>query len=118
MLLFFIGEYGHMIVASALMVIFFFGGYHIPLVDPQVISDFIQQNIISGNIGNIILGLFYHVVFLIKLAVFIWIFVHVRWTLPRFRYDQLMDLGWKTMLPWALGNTIITAIVIFVSRMA
>jgi NADH-quinone oxidoreductase subunit H len=51
--------------------------------------------------------------YFIKLAIFLWIFIHVRWTLPRFRYDQLMDLGWKTMLPWALANTMITAAIIF-----
>ena len=51
----------------------------------------------------------------VKFGLFLWIFIHVRWTLPRFRYDQLMDLGWKTMLPWALANTIVTAVVIYVA---
>jgi NADH-quinone oxidoreductase subunit H len=55
-------------------------------------------------------------VFLTKVVFFLWLFIWVRWTLPRFRYDQLMDLGWKTMLPWALGNTIVTALVIFIMR--
>jgi len=50
------------------------------------------------------------------MAVFVWIFIQVRWTLPRFRYDQLMDLGWKTMLPWALANTILTAALIYVAH--
>ncbi|MEQ1879297.1 MAG: NADH-quinone oxidoreductase subunit H, partial [Bdellovibrionia bacterium] len=45
-----------------------------------------------------------------------WIFIHVRWTLPRFRYDHLMDLGWKTMVPWGLANIIVTAIVLFLAR--
>ena len=53
-------------------------------------------------------------VFMVKMLFFLWIFIWVRWTLPRFRYDQLMDLGWKTMLPWALFNTLVTAFVIFV----
>ena len=48
---------------------------------------------------------------------FLWIFVWVRWTLPRFRYDHLMDLGWKTMLPWALANVIVTAGLMVLARM-
>jgi NADH-quinone oxidoreductase subunit H len=51
-----------------------------------------------------------------KVVVFLWIFIWVRWTLPRFRYDQLMDLGWRTMLPWALFNTVATAVVILIMR--
>jgi NADH-quinone oxidoreductase subunit H len=57
-----------------------------------------------------------HVVLLAKVVLFLWIFIWVRWTLPRFRYDQLMDLGWRKMLPWALANTILTAIVVLLMR--
>lgn len=114
--LFFIGEYGHMLVASGLMVTFFFGGYQLPFVTPQEVLGWIQANVASGNLAAVLNGLFHHVVFLAKVAVFLWIFIHVRWTLPRFRYDQLMELGWKTMLPWALANTIMTAIIIFIAH--
>jgi NADH-quinone oxidoreductase subunit H len=51
-----------------------------------------------------------------KILFFLWVFIWVRWTLPRFRYDQLMDLGWKTMLPWALFNAIATAVIVLVLR--
>ena len=57
-----------------------------------------------------------HIVLLVKMVFFLWIFIWVRWTLPRFRYDQLMDLGWRKMLPWALVNTIATAVVILAMR--
>lgn len=116
MLLFFIGEYGHMLVASGLMATFFFGGYEIPGVLPETVLAWVQSNLAGGNAGAIIAGLLHFLVFLAKVAVFLWIFIQVRWTLPRFRYDQIMDLGWKTMLPWALANTILTAFVIFLAH--
>ena len=116
MLLFFIGEYGHMLVASGLMATFFFGGYLIPGVTPDEVLAWVQAHVASGNLGAILSGLIHFGVFLAKVAVFLWIFIQVRWTLPRFRYDQLMDLGWKTMLPWALANTIATAVIIFIAR--
>jgi NADH-quinone oxidoreductase subunit H len=115
MLLFFIGEYGHMMVASGLMATFFFGGYQIPLVAPTEVLEWASTWASSPNMAAIVTSVIHHLVFMIKLAIFLWIFVHVRWTLPRFRYDQLMDLGWKTMLPWALANTILTAVVIAVT---
>ncbi len=65
---------------------------------------------------SVFAALLLHLVLLGKIVVFLWIFIWVRWTLPRFRYDQLMDLGWKTMLPWALVNTILTAIVVLIMR--
>lgn len=114
--LFFIGEYGHCLVASALMVTFFFGGYQIPFITPDEMLVHVQGLMGAGNAAAIVNGLLHHVVFLIKMAVFVWIFIQVRWTLPRFRYDQLMDLGWKTMLPWALANTILTAALIYVAH--
>lgn len=117
MLLFFIGEYGHMLVGSALMVTFFFGGYQFPFVTPQEVLQSVSTHVASPNLASLVTGLIHHVFFLLKVFVFLWIFIQVRWTLPRFRYDQLMDLGWKTMLPWALFNTIATAAMIYVSMM-
>lgn len=117
MLMFYIGEYGHMLVGSALMVVFYFGGYHLPFWPDSVVSDFLSSMGMGASMVSLLTALFLHVVFLTKVLFFLWVFIWVRWTLPRFRYDQLMDLGWKKMLPWALANTIITAIVIVMARM-
>ncbi len=116
MLMFFIGEYGHMMIASGLMVTFFFGGYSIWNITPAEVHLWLTETLsVSTTVANILNTTIHFLSYNIKFAVFLWIFIHVRWTLPRFRYDQLMDLGWKTMLPWALGNTIITATVIFIT---
>lgn len=116
MLMFYIGEYGHMLVGSALMAVFYFGGYNIPLVPAETITAFFAQHF-GPTASSALTALVTHVVLFTKILFFLWVFIWVRWTLPRFRYDQLMDLGWKTMLPWALANTIVTAIVIAVARM-
>jgi NADH-quinone oxidoreductase subunit H len=113
MLMFFIGEYGHMMIASGLATTFFFGGYGIPGITVQEM----QQTILGWGFSEVgaqgLNALIHFLSYNIKFAIFLWIFIHVRWTLPRFRYDQLMDLGWKTMLPWALANTIATAAIIY-----
>ncbi len=103
MLMFYIGEYGHMMVASALLVTFFFGGWDLPFG-----SEGVREAIGSSFLYSLVM----HLVFMGKVLLFLWIFIWVRWTLPRFRYDQLMDLGWKTMLPWALFNTVATAAIV------
>jgi NADH-quinone oxidoreductase subunit H len=115
MLMFFIGEYGHMMIAAGLMTTFYFGGYGIPGVSVQEVQQFGASLLGSETAGNIFNTVIHFLSYNVKFAIFLWIFIHVRWTLPRFRYDQLMDLGWKTMLPWALANTIITATVIFLA---
>ncbi len=86
--MFFMAEYVNMAVASALTVTLFFGGWTFPGFHPH------------GALGAILSVL----VFVAKTVFFLWVFVWVRWTLPRFRYDQLMRIGWKALLPLALVN--------------
>jgi len=95
--LFFMGEYASMIAASALMTTLFLGGWTLPIFG----LDAPAQTLWAGlaQIG----------VFLAKTAAFVIVFIWVRWMLPRFRYDQLMSLGWKRMTPVALANIIVTA---------
>ncbi len=115
MLLFYMGEYGHMMVASALLATFYFGGYALPLpwMTQQWVEGLLANHFQSTTVISLLTALIFHISLLIKIGLFLWVFVWVRWTLPRLRYDQLMDLGWKTMLPWALANTCITAVWIY-----
>ena len=92
--LFFLAEYINMVTASALTVTLFFGGWALPFVDYP-----------DGAWGTVLSGL----VFFVKVAAFLFLFIWVRWTLPRFRYDQLMNLGWKLMLPLSLAVILLTA---------
>ena len=119
MLLFFIGEYGHMIVSSALLVVFFFGGYDIPWFSNWIVSSCHRLGLEFGlglSLVSLAISLIFLLSFLLKVALTLWIFIWIRWSLPRFRYDQLMNLGWKKMLPWALFNTVLTAIALLISQ--
>ncbi len=111
--MFFIGEYAHMMIACGLMVVFYFGGFGLGWWTPEQVHAWFSG--FSPNIASLLTALVHLLAFFVKFGFFMWIFIWVRWTLPRFRYDQLMDLGWKTMLPWALVNTIATALIIYVA---
>ncbi len=93
--LFFLGEYAAMFVASCVIVALFLGGWHLP---------FVTERAEVGVVG----ALQQLLVYFGKVGAFVFFFIHVRWTLPRFRYDQLMDLGWKLALPLALVNLLVT----------
>ena len=97
--LFLFSEYVAMFVSSALMAILFFGGYNFPGMD--YLKD-------SPNL----LALISVMVFFAKIFVFIFVFMWIRWTIPRFRFDQLMHLGWKVLIPIALVNMLITGFVV------
>ena len=101
-----------MMVASALIVTFYFGGYDLPFDWSVKLNELVRSVFTSPNLGNVMAALVFHGVFMAKVIFFLWFFIWVRWTLPRFHYDQLMDLGWKTMLPWALANVLVTALFI------
>lgn len=99
--LFFLGEYAAMIAGSALMVTVFFGGWTLPFLG----LDTPAQSVLGGII---------HIgIFVAKVGCFMIGMIWVRWMLPRFRYDQLMSLGWKRFLPLALVNILVTAVWLF-----
>jgi NADH-quinone oxidoreductase subunit H len=105
--LFPISEYCNMVTASALMATLFFGGWDVPFTGRDNIGPF------SGW-----LTLLSILIFLLKTAFFLFVYIWVRWTLPRFRYDQLMSLGWKVMLPTALAYIVIIASAILILESA
>ena len=93
--MFYMAEYANMITAAALTVTLFFGGWDLPFLNET-----------SMGMLGVVLSV---AAFIFKTAFFLFLFIWVRWTFPRFRYDQLMNLGWKVMLPLALFNIFITA---------
>jgi NADH-quinone oxidoreductase subunit H len=103
-------EYQNMATACGLFAALFFGGYHGLGWLHQIIIDHVALSHMAGEWLRVLLemGAFFG-----KVIFFMWFFVWVRWTLPRFRYDQLMDLGWKVMLPLSLANIFVTGILIY-----
>ncbi len=108
--LFFVAEYCHMIIGSAVFILLFFGGWN-PL--PWfTLSDLIHalSNILPCATTPLFMGTVGIVIFLGKIIFSIFFFMWVRWTLPRFRYDQVMNIGWKKLLPLAIANLIVYTI--------
>lgn len=94
-------EYINMFVSSAVMAALYWGGYNYPGMD-----------YVAAHLGPTWAPLIGTGVFFLKIVLFIFFFMWVRWTIPRFRYDQLMNLGWKGLIPLAIANIIITGVVI------
>ena len=92
--MFFMAEYMNMIIGSAVVVTLFLGGWH-----------FFGLETVGGPVWS---GIISFGIFFVKTAIFLFVFIWVRWTLPRFRYDQLMNLGWKFLLPIALSSIVVT----------
>lgn len=102
--LFFMAEYGAMVIVSAVAVTVYLGGWYAP---------FVYRLTEAKGYHNlyVIVSL---LVFLVKLSAILYLYFWLRWTLPRFRYDQLMDIGWKWLIPAALINITLSALAIFV----
>lgn len=99
--LYMFGEYVNMFIGNAVIVVLFLGGYNFPGIDW-----------VTENWGENTAGILSVVAFLSKTFIGIVVFMWIRWTLPRFRYDQLMHLGWKKLIPIALLNLVVTGAVI------
>ncbi len=99
--LFFLGEYSNMVASAAMMVTLFFGGWTLPFWG------------LDHPAATLVAGLAHILIFLVKMLLFMVLFIWVRWMFPRFRYDQLMDLGWRRFVPLALANILVTAVVLW-----
>src|SRR5260370_25801687 len=102
--LFFLGAYAAMITGSAVIVTLFFGAWHVPFLQSTIHSPF--------SFFGIVLGLLHIAAFFLKVALLLFFFIWVRWTLPRFRYDQLMRLGWYFFIEIALVNVFVVALIL------
>jgi len=101
--LFFMGEYANVTAASAMIVTLFFGGWTLPFagLDHAAAPD------------QWFIGILHIIIFLAKTCFILFMIIWVRWMWPRFRYDQLMNLGWRHFIPLALANIVVTAVVLW-----
>ncbi|MBX3268408.1 MAG: NADH-quinone oxidoreductase subunit NuoH [Acidobacteria bacterium] len=99
--LFFMAEYVNMFTVSVMCVVLFLGGWYVPGLSHIF------------EVGSVPYALVSHAAFLLKIFFFLFLYIWIRGTLPRFRFDQLMSFGWKFLLPVAIGNVIVTTIVVF-----
>lgn len=107
--LFFLGEYAMMFVLCALTVSLFFGGYEVPWLSQPLLLEWLSPYLSQGP-AHFVLFIIGFTALLLKIILLMWLFVQVRFTVPRFRYDQLMKLGWMYLLPLALANVVVMAL--------
>jgi len=100
--LFFMAEYAAMVVVSAIATTLYLGGWYFPFA----------YKLEAAGYHNLFVALSI-VIFLVKMTLLLYLYFWLRWTLPRFRYDQLMDIGWKWLLPASLTNIVVSAMAIF-----
>lgn len=96
---FFLAEYANMIIASAMIITLYLGGWQIPYIE-------------TLNLGTTVTTILQISAFMVKMGALLFFFIWVRWSIPRFRYDQLMSLGWKVMFPLSLLNVVYVAVII------
>jgi len=100
--MFFLAEYMHVVINSMLMVTFFFGSYHLPFAGYWL-----------PELSPVAKGILDVLVFTAKTAFFVFLFIWVRWTIPRFKFNQVMKLGWSRLLPLSIINFIVIAAILF-----
>ncbi|WP_373049197.1 complex I subunit 1/NuoH family protein [Vulgatibacter sp.] len=105
--LFMISEFMEIVVLSGVVVAIFLGGFHLPLPPAWGVEQWI-----AANWGVFPLAVILGLTFLAKLGILTWVQLVIRWTMPRFRYDQIQTLGWKVLLPLAIVNIVVTGVLI------
>jgi NADH-quinone oxidoreductase subunit H len=104
--MFYVGEFVEISVLSGIAVVFFFGGYHVPGIDPA------WATVGHAGLDGWVWALIMLCAFGLKIIVGNIVLQQIRWTFPRFRYDQVMNLGWKILLPIALANIFVTGVIL------
>ncbi len=102
-------EYINMFISSAIMAGVYFGGYNFPYAQEFYTS-------MGWETGSVAISVVGFLVYFAKVVGFILLFMWIRWTLPRFRYDQLMNLGWKVLIPLSILNLVATALIQYYVR--
>ena len=105
--LYLFSEYVNMFISGVVMSTLFFGGYDIP---------FVNEAALATHIGGNWVALLGFGALITKAFIFVSIFIWIRWTIPRFRYDQLMNLGWKGLIPLSLVNMVATAVIMLLRK--
>ena len=106
---FFMAEYMNCATISALVSVMYFGGWHLPYLPDATLLSWL------GGSWNL-LAIVQVSVFIAKMAFFLLVFVWVRWTIPRFRFDQLMKLAWGNLIPLGLINIVVTAVILYLKE--
>ncbi len=101
--MFYLSEYANMATSSLLMVVLYFGGWQLPF----------PQEWLGLEDGTILLALVQAAIMIAKAICFVFVIIWIRWSIPRFRYDQVMKLGWKVLIPLSLINLVVTAFVVY-----
>ncbi|MDP6625341.1 MAG: NADH-quinone oxidoreductase subunit H [Nitrospinota bacterium] len=128
--MFYMAEFLEVVTISAIVTTLFFGAWQIPFISSATLlsafSGFlsfilpakyifhVSLSAVTGTIATVLVMLVHITVFWLKVCFFIWFQMTIRWTLPRFRYDQIMKLGWKILLPLSLANILVTGVIILI----
>jgi NADH-quinone oxidoreductase subunit H len=116
--LFFVAEYSHMMIGSGVFILLFLGGWNpLPFVPLSSVIGWLGAHASPVFLHPIVMGLISIGIFMGKVVFFIFLFMWVRWTVPRFRYDQVMKLGWQKLLPLAIGNLVFYALAIAIIQL-
>ena len=113
--LFFMSEFIEVVVIAGLIATLFLGGWSIPYLSTQTIVGAIKP-VFNEGFANGLCMILHFLTFMLKVVVMIWVQMLLRWTLPRFRYDQVMDLCWKIILPLSIANIFVTGFVILLVK--
>lgn len=115
--MFYLGEFIEVVILACLLAVFFFGGWDVPFVYADGIRVWLPVlGVKSIELPHLAVVLIQTTGFGLKVVGLVFLQMMIRWTVPRFRYDQLMDLGWKIILPLALANVVATALVVAAVR--
>ena len=113
--LFYMSEFIEIVVIAGLVTTIFLGGWAVPWISQELIIDTITPALGVGFATSACV-LIHFLTFMLKLIFMIWLQMSLRWTLPRFRYDQIMDLCWKILLPLSIANILVTGLALLIAR--